>query len=155
MCTISDFRDPSFSITLPTLSAGNVHQQPLDRLAHMPVHWSCTAPWARPPGIHNPPRRIVSIRIERCISPRPSTRNDSALSVSCTASDTSLRSSLISRSRKCRDVTNFPSRPAKGLSLTENVISTVGSEIFTNGIGSNSSVYCAHTVLPMLTFPRP
>ena len=50
-----------------------------------------------------------------------------------------MRVSRKSRSRKFREVTYFPSRPAKGESFTEIVISIVGSEILTNGSGSIAS----------------
>ena len=43
------------------------------------------------------------------------------------------------RSRRCREVTYFPSWPAKGLSFTINCIAIVGSEIFWNGIAFGSS----------------
>ena len=50
-------------------------------------------------------------------------------------------------------VTHFPSLPAKGESFTEKVISTVGSDIFTNLCGSTQSG--EHTVSPMFIFSRP
>ena len=46
-----------------------------------------------------------------------------------------------------RLVTNLPSLPAKGLSLTAKVISTVGSLILTKGRGSTICV--SHRVLPV------
>ena len=58
-----------------------------------------------------------------------------------------------SRSRICREVTNFPSRPAKGESLTEKVISMVGAEIFTNSIGSTQEG--TQIVSPMVISPMP
>ena len=47
----------------------------------------------------------------------------------------------------------MPSRPAKGLSLTEKVISSVGAEILTKGRGSAAPL--AHIVSPMVTSPMP
>ena len=47
----------------------------------------------------------------------------------------------------------MPSRPAKGESFTENVISMVGAEIFTNSMGSTASG--AQMVSPMVTSPMP
>ena len=44
-----------------------------------------------------------------------------------------------SRSRSWREVTNLPSLPAKGESLTEKVISRVGALIFTKGNASTQS----------------
>ena len=47
----------------------------------------------------------------------------------------------------------MPSRPAKGESLTEKVISMVGAEIFTKGRGSTQSG--AQMVSPMVMSPMP
>ena len=47
----------------------------------------------------------------------------------------------------------MPSRPAKGLSLTEKVISRVGAEILTKGRGSAAPF--AQTVSPMVISPIP
>ncbi len=47
----------------------------------------------------------------------------------------------------------MPSRPAKGESLTEKVISTVGALIFTKGSGSTQSG--AQMVSPMVMSPMP
>ena len=52
---------------------------------------------------------------------------------------TLVSTSLKSRSRIFREVTYFPSRPAKGLLFTMNIIDTVGSSIFTKGRGSTHS----------------
>ena len=96
---------------------------------------------------------MVSMRIERCISPRPATLKLSVLSVSRTRRLTSFRVSRKSRSRRAREVTNLPSVPAKGLSFTEKVISMVGAEIFTKGSASGQSG--AQMVSPMVTSPMP
>src|SRR5215475_8686214 len=64
-----------------------------------------------------PSRRIVSIRIVRCSSPRPDTVHVSVDSVSSTRSATLRSSSRYSRSRTWREVTNFPSLPANGESF--------------------------------------
>ena len=97
---------------------------------------------------------MVSISMLRLISPRPATLNESvAPSTSVTRSDTSLSVSRISLSRIWREVTNLPSRPAKGLSFTEKVISSVGAEILTKGKGSAKPF--AQTVSPMVTSPMP
>ena len=47
----------------------------------------------------------------------------------------------------------MPSRPAKGESLTEKVISKVGAEILTNSMGSGAEG--AQTVSPMVMSPMP
>ena len=79
---------------------------------------------------------MVSMRMDRDISPRPATLNASVVSVSVTRRDTSFKVSRNSRSLIWREVTYLPSRPAKGASLMEKVISIVGAEIFTKGSGS-------------------
>ena len=56
---------------------------------------------------------MVSIRMDRLISPRPATLKASvAPSISVTRRDTSFRVSRNRRSRSWREVTNLPSRPA-------------------------------------------
>ena len=94
------------------------------------------------------------MRMDRDISPRPATLKESVeFSTSLTFRDTSFRVSRNSRSRSWRLVTNLPSRPAKGESLTEKVISMVGAEILTNSMGSTQSG--AQMVSPMVTSPMP
>ena len=97
---------------------------------------------------------MVSIRMERLISPRPATLKLSVLfSTSLTRRDTSLSVSRQRRSLIWREVTNFPSRPANGLSLTEKVISSVGALIFTKSSGSAKPL--AQIVSPMVMSPMP
>ena len=96
---------------------------------------------------------MVSMRMDRLISPRPATLKASVESVSVTRRDTSFMVSRNSRSRIWREVTNLPSLPAKGESLTEKVISMVGAEIFTNSMGSTASG--AQMVSPMVISPMP
>src|SRR5699024_9283037 len=79
---------------------------------------------------------MVSIKIDKCSSPRPETLKQSVDSVSSTRILTLVSTSLNRRSRKLRDVTNLPSWPAKGLSLTMKFMEMVGSSILTNGKGS-------------------
>ena len=93
------------------------------------------------------------MRMDRCISPRPSTRKLSVESVSFTCSETSFSSSRYSRSRIWREVTYFPSLPAKGESLTEKVISMVGSLILTKGMETGAAG--SHRVLPMVMLSMP
>ena len=61
---------------------------------------------------------------------------------------TFLSSSLNNRSRKCLEVINSPSFPAKGPLFTLKVIVTVGSSISTKGIFSG--LFKSHIVSPML-----
>ena len=58
-----------------------------------------------------PSRRIISIRIDSCSSPRPTTFICSGVSVGSTRMETFPSSSLSSRSFIWRDVTYCPSRP--------------------------------------------
>ena len=96
---------------------------------------------------------MVSMRMDRCISPRPATLKASVESVSLTRRETSFKVSRMSRSRRFREVTYLPSLPAKGESLTEKVISMVGAEIFTKGRGSARPA--AQMVSPMVMSPMP
>ena len=83
----------------------------------------------------NPSRRIISIRIASCNSPRPSTLNCSGVSVGSTRSDTLPSSSFSRRSLRWRDVTYWPSLPASGEVLMPKIIDTVGSSTSVYGIG--------------------
>ena len=82
-----------------------------------------------------PSRRIISMRIDSCSSPRPITFICSGVSVSSTRIETLPSSSRSSRSRRLRDVTYWPSRPAIGDVLTPKIIDTVGSSMAIGGIG--------------------
>ena len=93
------------------------------------------------------------MRIERCNSPRPETLNVSGLSVSSTRKLTFVSVSLYKRSRKWRDVTNWPSRPANGLVLTPKVMDNVGSSILM--LGKASGFSASATVWPILALGRP
>ena len=100
-----------------------------------------------------PSRRIVSIRMERWSSPRPDTLQVSVLSVSSTRSATLRSSSLYSRSRSCREVTNLPSLPAKGELFTRKSTLMVGSSTL---IPSRRSCMSGSvSVAPMSTFSNP
>ena len=82
---------------------------------------------------------MVSIKTERCKTPRPKTIHLSALSVSLTSSAKFFSSSLLRRSEIWREVTNLPSLPKNGESLIENNILIVGSSILMVGSGSGFS----------------
>ena len=100
-----------------------------------------------------PSRRIVSIRMDRCSSPRPATLNVSAFSVSLTFSAISVSISLNRRAASLRDVTGSPSLPANGELFTIKLISRVGSSIFRNSIGS--TLAGSQMVSPTLISPKP
>ena len=90
---------------------------------------------------------IVSIKTDKCNSPRPQTSKLSAESVSFTLKLTFLSSSLNNLSLICLEVTNWPSFPANGPLFTLNVIDTVGSSISTKSIFSG--LFTSQIVSPM------
>ena len=93
------------------------------------------------------------MRMPKCSSPRPETRNFSAESLSSTRRATLVSNSRIRRSRICREVTKVPSWPAKGESFTEKVICRVGSSTLIRGKACGSSAKV--TVSPMLASAKP
>ncbi len=82
---------------------------------------------------------IVSIRIERWRIPLPNTLNLSSKPVSSTRSARFFSISLKSLSRKCLEVTYFPSLPKNGELLIVNNILIVGSSTFILVKGSGFS----------------
>ncbi len=100
-----------------------------------------------------PSRRMVSMRMASCSSPRPRTLKESAESVGSTRIDTLVSSSLSSRSLMLREVTHLPSRPAKADVFTEKIIDIVGSSIRRGGRGAGVSAEV--TVSPMAIPSKP
>ena len=147
MFIISPFLLPSFSITVPTDSSGTFTTK-LSIGSHFTPSISFIITFGRETKSSNPSLLIVSIKTDRCSSPLPETSKESGVSPSFTLSDTFLSSSLNNLSLMCLEVTNSPSLPANGPLFTENVIVTVGSSIFTNGIFSTFEG--SHTVSPIL-----
>ena len=101
-----------------------------------------------------PSRRIVSIRIDKCNSPRPETVHLSGESVGSTRRDTSVCNSAKRRSSTLRDVTCLPSRPANGELLAKKVIWSVGSSIRRTGNGSTASVGVIVSPTKMSSIPE-
>ena len=101
----------------------------------------------------NPSRRIVSTRTEISIAPRAETLKNPASSPSETWRETLVFSSRSRRSRIAREVTCFPSLPAKGPSFTANCICTVGGSILMIGRASIDSD--PTIVSPMSTSSNP
>ena len=99
--------------------------------------WVMTSGFEMPSS--KPSRRMVSIRIASCSSPRPRTLKESAESVGSTRIETFVSSSFSSRSLMLREVTQRPSRPAKGEVLTEKTIEIVGSSMCRGGSGDGVS----------------
>ena len=83
-----------------------------------------------------PSRRIVSIKIPNCNSPRPETSKDSLLALCVTRRAMLVSASRNKRSPIMRDVNFFPDFPARGDVFTKNVIVSVGGSIGNAGIGS-------------------
>ena len=83
----------------------------------------------------NPSRRIVSIKIPNCNSPRPDTSNASLFSLWLTRRAIFVSASLNRRSPIIRDVNFLPDFPANGDVFTKNVIVRVGGSIGIAGIG--------------------
>ena len=103
--------------------------------------------------ISKPSRRIISIRIESCSSPRPSTFICSGVSVGSTRIDTLPSSSLSRRSLIWREVTNWPSRPDIGEVLTPKIIDTVGSSMAMTGIALRCSTSAIVSPMVMSSIP--
>ena len=93
---------------------------------------------------------MVSMRIESCNSPRPMTLNVSVLAASSTLSETLVSSSFCRRSRRLREVTYCPSRPAKGEVLMVNCMAIVGSSMAmtARGAGVSALVMVSPMVMP-------
>src|SRR6184192_1931924 len=122
-------RGPSFSMTTPRYPSGQSIISSSYGSSRSPFGPSRGMIRGRLTWNSNPSRRIVSIRMPRCSSPRPETVNVWGSSVSSTRSATLRSSSLNNRSRSCRPVTNFPSRPANGESRSEEHTSELQSPI--------------------------
>ena len=91
-------RAPIFSMTVPIYSSGtSIKRRSIG--SHFLPSISLNNTLGVLTASSKPSRRIVSIRIDKCISPRPLTIKLSVVSVSDTRNETSLRSSLNNRSR--------------------------------------------------------
>ena len=107
----------------------------------------------RPAISSKPSRRIISIRIASCSSPRPSTLKASGEPVSSTRIETFVSSSFSRRSRRLRLVTYWPSRPAKGEVLTLNWMAMVGSSMTISGSGAGFSTLVIVSPMVMPSTP--
>ncbi len=112
-----------------------------------PASFSMITTSGRPTASSKPSRRMVSISTERCSSPRPETLNFSGLSPGSTRRATLCSSSFSRRSLMLRLVTNLPSLPANGESLTWKVMLTVGWSTVSGG--SASTLFWSHRVSEM------
>ena len=149
MFLTSLLREPNCSITTPTNSSGTSMVSSSTGSMSLPSTRLVTIS-GLPTMSSKPSRRIISRRIESCNSPRPSTLKESVLPVSSTRSETLVRSSFARRSRRLREVTYCPSRPAKGEVLMVNSIPIVGSSMTIGGSGAgfSTSVMVSPMVIP-------
>jgi hypothetical protein len=106
-----------------------------------------------PTSTSKPSRRIISIRMASCSSPRPETRKVSGESVSSTRMPTLTRRSFPRRSRSWVEVTYLPSRPANGETLDENSIDTVGSSTRIGGRASGLSRSAIVSPISIVSMP--
>ena len=96
---------------------------------------------------------MFSNKIVKCNSPRPITSNTPSSSVSLTRKATLCCSSFCKRSQIWRLVTNLPSRPAKGLVLTQKFMVKVGSSTFNIGRGAGFKGSVMVTPIPTSVIP--
>ena len=104
----------------------------------------CRRAWVMTSGrdTHNsmPSRRISSMRMPRCSSPRPETFTPSGRPRSSTRRATFTRSSRSRRSLIWRRVTAWPSWPENGPLLTRKNMETVGSSISSGGSAGSAKL---------------
>ncbi len=135
MLVMSPRRSPSFSMMVPWCCSSTS--------TVTASYGSCLTPSTslmttsgRATASSYPSRRMFSMRMPRCSSPRPETLNLSGSSPSSTRRATLCLSSSCRRSRSTREVTYLPSRPANGEVLTWKVMLTVGSSTVSGSIAS-------------------
>ena len=109
--------------------------------------------WGFETSISKPSRRIISMRMASCSSPRPDTRKVSGESVSSTRMPTLVRRSFHSRSRSWVEVTYLPSRPENGETLDEKSIDTVGSSTRISGSACGRSASAMVSPISMASMP--
>ena len=128
-----------FSITTPENSSSTSITTSSIGSNFSPFSPSCITTRGRDTLNSNPSRRMVSIKIPNCNSPRPDTSNDSLFALCVTRRAMLVSASLKRRSPIIRDVNFFPDRPANGDVFTKNVMVRVGGSIGIAGIGSVTS----------------
>ena len=118
-----------------------------------PFSFVCMTTRGRDTDNSNPSRRIVSIKIPNCNSPRPETSNASLLALCVTRSAMFVSASRNNLSPIIRDVNFLPLCPANGDVFTKNVIVSVGGSIGIAGIGSVTDG--SHNVSATVAFENP
>ncbi|EKE28324.1 MAG: hypothetical protein ACD_3C00078G0001 [uncultured bacterium (gcode 4)] len=139
MSFIIHFLFPSFSITVPVFDSGTITITASIGSSFL-FHSSLKITWGHPTCNSNHSLLIVSIRTDKCNSHLPETIN----TLPSEPSRSTLRPTFISNSFPnlsliFLEVTNLPSLPANGESLTRNSILRVGSSIVIGGIDSVSA----------------
>ena len=125
-----------FSITTPLNSSSTSTTTSSIGSSVSPFSFVCITTRGRDTDNSKPSRRIVSIKIPSCNSPRPETSNDSLFSLCVTRRAIFVSASRKSRSPIMRDVNFLPLLPANGEVFTKNVMVRVGGSIGIAGIGS-------------------
>ena len=125
-----------FSITTPLNSSSTSITTSSIGSIFSPFSFWCIITRGRLTDNSNPSRRIVSIKIPNCNSPRPETSKDSLLALCVTFNAIFVSASRNKRSPIIRDVNFLPDFPANGDVFTKNVIVNVGGSIGNAGIGS-------------------
>ena len=136
---ISALRSDIFCTTMPEWTSSTSITTSSIGSSSSPASFLRSSTFGRDTDSSKPSRRIVSIRMPSCNSPRPATSIASLSSDSRTRSATLPSASRSSRSRIMRPVTLVPSVPASGESLTRNVIASVGGSIGCAGIGVSTA----------------
>ena len=144
-------RLPSVSMTTPAIFSGTSITTSSNGSIFCPST-SCMMTCGWDTCSSNPSRRMFSSKIAMCISPRPYTLKLSP-SEKSTFSPTFTSSSLSKRSLIWRVVTNLPSFPANGESLTRKFKEIVGSSMAIAGNASWSGF--AQSVSPISIFANP
>src|SRR6266576_3435647 len=94
------------------------------------------------PALKQRVKQRGAARIGEQLSPQASTRNTSVVSESVMRNETLVSNSFCKRARRSREVTHWPSRPARGLLFMVKFIASVGSSMTSgsSGIGFAMSV---------------
>ena len=145
----SPFRRVTISMILLAYSSGRLTVS-CSTGSHFIPSISLMITWGCPTWSSYPSRRIVSIRTDKCRTPRPYTVHTSAFSAFSTRNAKLRSSSLVRRSAIWREVTNLPSFPKKGESLLVKVIDIVGSSIAIRGKGSG---FCKSVIVSPISNP--
>src|SRR6516164_2269012 len=136
---ISALRSESFCTTMPACASSTSMTTSSIGSRSSPSAARSSSTFGRDTDSSKPSRRMVSIRMPSCNSPRPATSMASFSVDSLILSATLPSASRRSRSRITRLCTLSPSVPASGESLMRKVIAKVGGSMGCAGSGSVTS----------------